>query len=417
MTGVNGRRRVAAAVGALLLLAGLGAVAWRVLRPGATMDRSAMGYPVRPATPVAKWFASMTSAPLIVDGRLRVYAEDRRVWADTPVNTRYEVNPYWSYRRWPAQVVGVVAIDPAGRQPTPYVVVRWSDGVVTGIQARAGRIAWQKRLAPRDRLGYTGRRTGARTVYDPLGLYTATAADGTPIMVVAGGGTAAGYDPGTGRKLWTVPQRCPGQAGWTGEATYLIRCGGRLDILDAATGRLVGRWTGASPQPAGCLLGHSGCRLITTGNGAEATLGRAGVITPAPTARPGDLLVGGGYVRSAAGGQVRVVDAATGGVRWQAPVAGRPVASDPTHVYLLTPRLRLVTLDAATGRELSSVGLPAGSRWRPGYAYVRDGFVVLERLRGSASADDDLYYYSAQTSVVLLGTRPLPLRDRRLRSL
>jgi hypothetical protein len=302
-------RALVVAIGALVLVTGLGAVGWRVLRPSASLDRAGTAYPVRAAPASAAWSGSLQHAPLIVDGRLRVYAEDRRVWADDTVTARYETTPYWSYRRWPAQLVGVVSVE----RPVPYVIARWSDGVVTGIDARAGRIAWQKRIAPPDRDGYQGRRTGARTVYDPPGLYTAADEN----LIIKDGNEATGYDPATGRRLWT---------------------GGRNLRLD---------------------------RDATFAPAAEATGGR-----------------------------------------------GTVLATDAGRVYLLTPDYRLVTRDAATGAELSAVRLGAGRPWRPGYVYVHDGFVVLERLVGSPRENDDGYYYSAQSSVLLAGTNPAPLPPR-----
>jgi outer membrane protein assembly factor BamB len=397
-------RALAVPIGALLLVAGLGAVAWRVLRPSATFDRAGTGYPVRPAA-TAAWSGSLQHAPLILDGRLRVYAEARRVWADATPTGRYETSPYWSYRRWPAQVVGVVTVE----RPVPYVLVRWSDGVVTGIDARAGRIGWQRRIAPADRHGYAGRRTGARTMYDPPGLHTAAGPDDRPVLVVAGDRTAAGYDPHTGRRLWTRSIGCPDATGWTGTTTYVIRCGDRLDIVGAATGRPVATWTGHSPQPCGCALGHSGCQMITTGDGTTARLAADGTPTPVPAADAGtDRTVAGGYVEWRADSYLGVVDADTGAYRWQRPLRGTVLATDAARLYLLAPGYRLITLDATTGAEVSTVQLGFGRRWWPGYVYVHDGFVVLERVVGSPRSNDDGYYYSAQGSVLLAGTNPAP---------
>jgi outer membrane protein assembly factor BamB len=395
-------RWAVAGICALVLLAGVGVVAWRVLRPAATLDRAGGPVPV-PVAAAARWYGALPSAPLILDGRLRVYAEKRRVWSDTPVTDRHPASPYWAYRRWPAQVVGVVAIDGGPADGRPLVVARWSDGTVTGIDALAGTVAWQKRIAPTDDAGYIGRRTGARTVYDPPGLYTATGHDGTPVLIVAGDNGVAGYDPANGRPLWTRPERCAA-AGWTGGSTYVARCGDRLDILDAETGRQLGTWTGPSPQPWGCALGHSGCPMVATAGGASFRIGRDGTVTAAPAAHSAtDHLVDGGYVESRDDSYVRVVDADTGAQRWQRPLRGRVVGTDGTRVYVLTPDFRLVTLDAASGVEQSRSRLPATAPWHPGYVYVNDGFVVLERLRGQPRSSDDNYYYSAAGSVVVAG--------------
>ncbi|WP_309246285.1 hypothetical protein [Verrucosispora sioxanthis] len=75
-------------------------------------------------------------APLIVDGRLRVYAAPRQVYADQPVDSRSRRTPYWSFRRWPASLDAVVASGTT-------VVSRWSDGQLVAIDARTGRVAWR----------------------------------------------------------------------------------------------------------------------------------------------------------------------------------------------------------------------------------------------------------------------------------
>jgi glucose dehydrogenase len=345
------------------------------------------------------------------------------VWADDSLTGKYEVSPYWAYRRWPAQVVGVVTVEPSPTHPAPYVVTRWSDGTVTGVDAQHGRVVWQQRIAPVEQHGYVGRRTGARTVYDPRGLYTATGPDGTPVLVVAAGDRAAGYDPASGRLLWTRSDRCAGKAGqprhppragWTGETTYVARCGDRLDILDATTGQPLGTWTGRSPRPWGCPLGQSGCRMITTADGTNARLARGGTVVPAPAARStSDLVVDSGYVEWRTDSYVGVVGPDTGAYRWQRPLRGAVISADPTRIYLLTPAFRLVTLDAATGAELSHVSVRGARMWRPGYVYVHDGFVVLERVIGRPQSDDDAYYYTTQASVVLAGTNPEEQPQRR----
>jgi outer membrane protein assembly factor BamB len=404
MMGVKPRwlRNAVIGAGALLLLAGLGAVGWRVLRPSASMDRADSPYPAR-ATVHAEWYGALPGTPLIVDGRLRVFVEKRRVWADSKVTAKHPLTPYWAYRRWPAQVVGVVEVAPSAPAQSPLVAIRWSDGAVTAVEARGGRVAWEKRIAPAQPDGYTGRRTGARTLYDPPGLYTASSPDGVPVLVVDGKDGAGGYDPATGERLWTHRGTCRTD-GWTGETTYVSRCGDRLDIVDAASGRLLQTWTGTKPRPWGCVLGHSGCRMITTAGGANARLGRDGSVDPAPAARStADLLVDNGYVEWHSNSHVGVIDASTGAYRWQRPLRGSVIGAEAGRVYVLTTGYHLVALDAATGVELSLVRLPAGRRWHPGYVYIRDGLVVLERLRGQPHSKDDNYYYSAQASAALVG--------------
>ena len=402
MTGLGRRwRRYAAVTAALLLVAGVGAIAWRVLRPAAALDRSSRPYPATAAAHEPERYASLPDAPLIVQGRLRVFAEKRRVWADADVANRHQLNPYWSYRRWPGQVVGVVAIE----EPAPIVVIRWSDGAVTGVDARAGRIAWEKRIAPTDAQGYTGRRTGAQTVYRPRGMYTTGRPDGAPVLVLAEPGGAAGYEPWTGARLWTRSTGCDGDTasgGWTAGTAYVARCGDRLDIVDAGTGLPLGTWSGSDPKPWGCQLGRSGCRLVASG-GTNFTVGADGAVAPAPNAPSNaDFVVRNGYVDWRRDSHVGVVDAATGRQRWRVPLRGYVVAADDNLVYLVTKTHWLVALDAATGLDRARVQIPAGRDWRAGYVYAAHGFVALERVIGREQDDDASYYY-AMSTVELLG--------------
>jgi outer membrane protein assembly factor BamB len=384
-----------------VLLAGIGALGWRVLQPAAAIDRSGKPYPAAAAEPDAERYGDVPDAPLYLDGRLRVFAEKRRVWTDTAMKGSNETIPYWSYRRWPGQVVAVVAIEPTAANPVPMVVTRWSDGTVTGIDARAGRVAWEKRIAPKDKSGYTGRRTGAATVYRPRGLYTAGGA-----LVVGGGGSAAGYDPWTGDRRWSRPAACGGDTArgeWTTTTAYVSRCGDRLDIVDAATGTPRGTWSGSAPEPWGCVLGQSGCRMLTSG-GANFRLGDDGALAEAPAARPGTrFLVADGYVEWTKDSDVGVVDASSGRQRWQVPLHGYVVAADDDYVYLITTSHWLVALDATTGLDRARVPIPAARNWRAATVYAAHGFVAVERVIGAESDSDDHYFY-ATSSVVVLGT-------------
>jgi outer membrane protein assembly factor BamB len=403
--GCPGRLRAAtAAVGVFVLVAGLITISWRVLRPATMTDRSASPYPRAAAFAEPTRYASLPHAPLILDGRLRIFAEKRRVWADTAVTSKTEINPYWAYRRWPGQLVGVVGVEPAGTHPGPVVVSQWSDGTVVGIDARSGQVAWHKRIAVHDPNGYVGRRTGARTVYDPRGLYTASTAGGTPVLVVGGQSGAAGYDPWTGARRWHRPAACRDRhAGWTGATTYVARCGDRLDILDAATGRQIGSWTGRAPRPWACALGHSGCRMVASAS-ANYRLGPDGAMTPATWARSAKgFLSGDGYVDWRRDSTVRLVDATTGEVRWEAPLHGYVIGADADFVYLVTWSHWVVALDAKTGIDRARVPVPARRDWHAGYVFARHGLVVVERVVGSPDTDDDQYYYS-MTSIALLGT-------------
>jgi len=108
---------VAAVVAALL--ATVGVIGYRVLAPAETLNVADTPYPAGDVAVRAR-IGELVSAPLIVDERLRVFAEKRRVWADSTATAHNQTTPYWAYRRWPAQVVAVVAIEaPAGSDDHP----------------------------------------------------------------------------------------------------------------------------------------------------------------------------------------------------------------------------------------------------------------------------------------------------------
>src|SRR5687767_6755704 len=97
-----------AAATAVLLVAS-GVVAWWLLRPAEVSTPATTSLPeVVHAPPGA--LGMLASAPLVIDDRIRVYAKKREVWADGPPSYHYERSAYWAYRRWPAQVTGVLAV-------------------------------------------------------------------------------------------------------------------------------------------------------------------------------------------------------------------------------------------------------------------------------------------------------------------
>jgi outer membrane protein assembly factor BamB len=103
-------------------------------------------------------------------------------------------------------------------------------------------------------------------------------------------------------------------------------------------------------------------------------------------------------------------DAVTGTVRWEWPPRGggiagtKIIAIEPGRVYVVTKYRDLITIDAATGRELShftAKAFPVDDKWVAGYGYASHGFVAIERLRPGATADqdDDRYYYPVPSLV------------------
>ncbi|HEU5111437.1 MAG TPA: PQQ-binding-like beta-propeller repeat protein [Micromonosporaceae bacterium] len=186
--------RMALGVACLLLaLAGSAVTARRVLGAAEVVTAAVKTYPATAATPTPGVIGTLAAAPLIVDGRLRVYATTRQIKADLPVDARTQRSPYWSYRRWPEQLVGVVAV-------RTTVVGRWSDGALIAVDARTGTVAWRADGPVPESPGYGGRRTGAATVYAPDGLFTAG-----DVVIARGASEASAVRATDGTVLWRRP--------------------------------------------------------------------------------------------------------------------------------------------------------------------------------------------------------------------
>ncbi len=387
---------------AVLLLLVTAAVGYRTFRPRDTLTSAERGYPaaVR-ATP--RLYGALLSAPLVVDGRLRVYAAQREVWADAPIDNRFatsSTSPYWAYRRWPARLLGVAAV---GRT----VVSRWSDGYLVALDATRGTIAWRVRV-PAVEGGYVGRRTGAATVYDPLGLYTAGS-----VVVAAGSGQARGYDAGTGRLLWTKPY-CG--TGFTGQRVFVSVCAreSTVDVYDAVTGQAL-RWPAglANLEPIGCAVGRSECRGVRTAGNAWVIGSDAGLTAAPALADPDSWLVDDLVVTPHADGSVTARAASGGRALWSWPSVGaaqsgaRIVAVEPGAIHVLTADRDLVSIDPADGLELCRVPLinQFNSAFEPGYVYAADRFVFVERLLpGAKPSDPDSRYYYPSPGVLVTGS-------------
>ena len=413
----------------------------RVLRPTDTVDPAHGSYP--PATPaVAGLYGELLRTPLIVAGRLRVYGAANRVWADGPVDAPMSTSAYWAFRRWPAQLVGVVVADDR------IVVSQWSDGQLVALRAAEGRVAWRVNAGTRT-AAYQGRRTGAKTVYAPPDLFTVTG-DGHSLVVAVSPDTVTAVDADTGAVRWRrsigVDPACQEYFTTAGAVAAVNRCTqpSTVDVYDAATGN-PRTWPalGGATRPVGCAVGHSEC----TGLAGSASLEPAspGPVSPGPAssgpASPGpalpgwligpdgtltaarglsgafsagDRLVGRTVVRSGPDGQVRAYDAVTGAPRWSwpldaAPVAGtRVVAVEPDRVHVVTQVHDMVTLELSSGRELSyfSGQVKEDVRpWTPGYGYAARGYLVVERVQPDVPVDrPDSEYYFAVPSVLFAGS-------------
>src|SRR4051794_21040584 len=110
---------------ALVVVVAAGLIGWRVLKPAEVLS------PVAAALPAAadrspQVTGRTNQAPLIVDGLIRVYANPRQVRADAPVDAKSVNTALWSFRRWPVQLSGVVAVGDT-------VISRWADGELVAL--------------------------------------------------------------------------------------------------------------------------------------------------------------------------------------------------------------------------------------------------------------------------------------------
>jgi outer membrane protein assembly factor BamB len=403
------RRSWLAVGGAVALLVTTFAAA-RVFAPADTLDRSHDAHPAA-AVAYGRVYGELMHSPVFVGTRLRVYAAGNRVWADGPVDAHYPTSALWAFRRWPAQLTGVVTAE-------HVVVSRWSDGQLVALDPDQGRIRWRADGGP-GATSYEGRRTGAETVYEPPGMYLATAAGGKPVVVIVNGGAVTGFDGDTGARLWhrTVDGRADCRSDFTaaGLIVSLDRCASTVDAYDAVTGQPHGGWP-ADPtlRPVGCAIGE---RMACTGL-AGATggwlIGPDGRLTAAPDLSGTDTwLVGRTVVHPVPDGHIQAHDALTGAVLWSWPDGGdgfdsRIIAVEPGVVHVVTRELDVVNLDAGSGAVFSRFpGHVIGDNrpWAPGYVYASHGFVAIERLLRHAKRDgsDGEYYYPFPT-VLLTGS-------------
>ncbi|HTF11398.1 MAG TPA: PQQ-binding-like beta-propeller repeat protein [Asanoa sp.] len=406
----SARRRVVAVLAGLVLVAGAGLVVYRVFAPGEVFAEPSSGYPAAPTPHPAAVLGTLPAAPLIVDGRLRVVADKRQVRADGPVDSRYLNTPYWSFRRWPAELVGVVA---AGTT----VVTRWSDGEIVGLDARTGRATWRARGEKPVSPGYAGRRTGARTVYEPPGLFLAGNA-----VVVAGATATQAYDATTGAAGWRNPAPCggPDPTGFTtadNRVAVLRSCDTAITLVDVGTGAAAGTIARSAgdlvAEPLDCPAPRSGCAGLRIDQGGHRTawlfdapqprqVGEAVEGTTGPGLAAADAWLVDGLAVAVDGAAVVAANAGDGAARWRHDL-GRPgaqvIAVQAGTIHLLTADRDLVTLDAATGAERSRIRFTYFAEhtdWVPGFTYAVAGFVLTERLADPAAPDDADYYFDTQ---------------------
>ncbi len=362
----------------LVVLAGLAGV--RVLEPAevsypATAPIPALHHPKRGLT------ARLTAAPLIVQDRIRVYASKRMVRADAPVRAKTTNTPVWSYRRWPQQLTGVVAVGMT-------VVTRWSDGDMVALDGNTGRIAW--RDAGPGGGTYTGRQTGSATVWDPPGLHTSG-----DVVIAGNGRQLAGFDAADGARRW---QDAAAGSCFTTAGGQLV-CG--RTVLDAASGTALTGWPPGPYAPVGCGVAASDCGGVRDASGhgwltAESSPQRSAVLDP-PSAT-----VAGGLVVDSTGAAVMAWSPFTGREVWRWAGVGTVLGGGPGRVYVLTPDRLLVGLSTRAGspRVYGRMGAKLEhTDWTPGGRQITRTFVEIERI-GDPDPDSVHHLFSTDPDVV-----------------
>jgi len=404
------RRSLIAGGAVALLLTVFAAV--RVFAPGDTLDRSREPYP-QPRAAYAHVYGELMRSPLLIGTWMRVYGAQNRVWADGPVWFGVPASALWAFRRWPAQLVGVVADD-------HVVVSKWSDGKLVAIDPETGRIMWRADAGV-GATSYQGRRTGASTVYEPPGLYLAPVPDGRPVVVSErADGELTALSTGTGAVLWhrQFKDRPDCRRMFTGPRVVVVidRCPvpSTVDVYAAATGQpMAAPPAGPTVWPVGCTVGRQGCTGLA-GLGGGWLIGPDGGFTRAPALTDTDGWLAGRLVVHLADGRIVAHDPVTGAPAWSwpassaAPAGARVVAVESGLVHVVTSDGDLFNIDAATGVEVS--GYPAHvlgvhKPWVPGHVYASHGYVAIERLLpgGRPEQKDSQYYYPFPT-VLLTGS-------------
>ncbi|MEV4635890.1 PQQ-binding-like beta-propeller repeat protein [Actinoplanes sp. NPDC049548] len=363
-------RKLLRALAAIVVLAAAGLIGWRVLGPAEVIKPATGPYPVaalRPAGVIGK----LTMSPLIVDDRVRVYAGKRLVKADGPVDAETMNTPRWSYRRWPEQVSGVVAVGAT-------VVTRWTDGKLVALDARTGTVTWRADgpAGP----PFSG-RTGADAVWAPPGLFTA----GTSILVAAGRQVSARSSE-DGSLRWTadLPPGCASDAFVTAGGRFV--CGeGAWDVISGAAVR---GWPVGPSTPLGCDVARSGCGGLRDASG-QGWLVDARRPSRATELDPAGATAVDGLVLATAGGAVT----ASGTATWRWPGDARVLGVRANKVVLLTAAFELVVLDARTGTQLARfpayVDDERVEAWEPHHWQVTGTVVAVERRY---PGEPDRYY-------------------------
>ncbi|WP_033342400.1 PQQ-binding-like beta-propeller repeat protein [Catenuloplanes japonicus] len=399
-----------AAVAAVVLLV-LGVVAGiRVLGPAEvlTVTTSTNG---RPIPRVAGTAGLLYWAPLIA-GNARVFAGDRLVRVDVPYNGTTERTPSWSLRRWPQSLLGVVT---SGE----LVISRWSDGDLVAINGGDGSRAWRAtgpESAP-DAGTPRERRTNEQLTWTPPDLYTADDSAGVPLVVVRGESSVRVYEARTGTERPQIEADCGPKSFTTADGRFACQTSAGLSVYNLAGGAKYD-WAYADKFKAdSCFLGASRCGLVRE----DKAKGKAyrftdTAVVATPQADVEGARVWGDVVFTTDGARTATAtNMETGAVVWTWPGREydkklRVLAVQKDRVHLINLDNRMVTLDQATGAQISlfAFGVPISKstgeelHWTPGPAYAQDNLVVAVRRRVNASylSPDDGYYFMHEAVAV-----------------
>ncbi|WP_045744539.1 MULTISPECIES: PQQ-binding-like beta-propeller repeat protein [Actinoplanes] len=369
----------------LLLVSGL--IGWRVIAPTEVLAVATTPYPeLAVRSPGATGHTPV--APLIVDGRIRVYAAKHQVKADGPVDGRTQYTARWSLRRWPQQLSGVVASGTT-------VVTRWSDGELVAIDARTGEIAWRQDgpAGP----GYTGHRTGASVVWAPPGLRLAAGA-----VLASDDQTLAGYDVSTGTPRWQASTTSSCAGGFTTAGGAYV-C--EASVYDGVTGAAITTWPSGPWTPVGCDSESSNCAGFRDAAG-QGWL--AGTSLPPQRAvaldAPGATVAAGVIVTAL---EDRVVAQDADGAELWTSWTGltRVLGTAQKRVVLLTRDNTVISVDPRTGSASGSFALAVddeGILWKPGAFRLSGDHLAMERLLPNAPDDPEspVYYLTLDTVII-----------------
>jgi len=355
-------------VAVVAVLAAAALIGWRVLAPAEVLEPAA-AYPVAAAVPPGVT-GKLAMAPLIVDDRIRVYAGKRLVKADGPVEAETMYTPRWSFRRWPEQLTGIVAV-------TATVVTRWSDGELVALDGRTGRVAWRTAGPGAD--PFAG-HTGAAAVWAPAGLHTA----GTGVLVTDGRRlTARAVADGTERWSVSLPPGC-GDGFVTAGGRYVCGPG----AWDVASGSRVRDWPTGPFTALGCDVARSGCAGLRDRSGQGWLTGGARPQRDAAL-DAADATAGGDLVLRSSGGAVVATRAGREVWRWAG--TARVLGVRAGRAVLLTTDRRLVVLDAESGTQRTMFPLYSDAErveaWTSNGWQLTDGYVAVDRLRPGTGSE------------------------------